>query len=111
MTSEALTTPAHKTGRTANNPTQCQIANYTSILDAHGYVVTSSPVAGCERGFQAELYDAIFNINNALIQIWNAYEHQRGYRRNHLTKKALAKLHANLPEPAWGIEVKTGGAA
>lgn len=76
-----------------------QIDQLTTAIEAHGYFVMMEPIAGEESLFVDALREAFAKIEARLSA--NA----KRYGMRGLSKRALAALHRDMPNPAWGVEV------
>lgn len=76
-----------------------QIDQLTTAIEAHGYFVMMEPIAGEESLFVDALRESFAKIEAVLAV--NA----KRYRMRGLSNRALAALHRDLPNPAWGVEV------
>jgi hypothetical protein len=77
-----------------------RIETYTAALSAYGYVVMMEPIPGEETTFGNTLAVAFAKVESTMLH----HARQHGYRGK--SKAALAALHAALPEPTWGVELK-----
>ncbi len=79
-----------------------QIDQLQDHLWGSGYVVMMEPIAGEEEAFIAALRDGLRRVEEVLAH--NARTH--GMRGK--SKRAMAALHRDLPQPTWGVEISQG---
>lgn len=65
-----------------------------------GYVVMADPIQGEEELFVATLQEGLDRIEATM----QSNARRFGFRGR--SKRALAALHHDLPEPVWGVEVR-----
>lgn len=78
-----------------------RIEQFEAAFKAHGYIVDAEPLPGMENVFADSLAEGFKRVERVLAA--NAKHH--GFRG--LSKNALRALHADLPVPAFGVEVET----
>lgn len=79
--------------------TQRTIDQLTAAFEAHGYFVAAEPIEGQEEMFAQSLREGFAKVEAAMAF------YARRFKVRGLSKRALAILHKDLPEPVWGIEV------
>ena len=77
-----------------------KIERLAYAFEAYGYFVDAHPIPGEEEAFANHLAEGFAKVETAFKL--NA-EHY-GFRGK--SKRAMASLHRQLPEPVWGVGVR-----
>jgi hypothetical protein len=77
-----------------------KIERLTYAFEAYGYFVDAQPIEGQEEDFANHLANGLAKVESAFK--FNAERY--GFRGK--SKRAMASLHRQLPEPIWGVGVR-----
>lgn len=78
-----------------------KIEQLEAAFEAHGYSVIAEAIEGQEELFANDLAQGFAKVETVLKN--NAAQY--GFRG--LSKRALQALHKDLPNPAWGVEIRS----
>jgi hypothetical protein len=76
------------------------IDQLTCALEARGYVVNATPIPGEEALFISTLREGVRKVEAENTRLQNVY----GFRGR---AKRTKLLHIALPEPVWGVAVRS----
>lgn len=77
-----------------------KIERLAYAFEAYGYFVDAQPIEGQEDQFANHLAEGFAKVEAAFE--YNAKRY--GFRGK--SKRAMGSLHAQLPEPTWGVGLK-----
>lgn len=77
-----------------------RIERLTDALHSFGYAVMAEPIEGQEEVFAAHLKEALTKVEERSRYL------RRAYALRGKSKNLFSRLHASLPSPAWGVEVR-----